>query len=39
MIWYECMDCNFSTGRSSWADEHEDNTRHTVIDVSDEEED
>ena len=39
MIWYECSECWFHTSSSKWADEHEDDTRHVVIDVSDEEED
>lgn len=38
MIWYECEVCCYGTSSSKHADDHEDDTKHTVIDVSDEEE-
>ena len=38
MIWYNCTECSYGTNVSAWADDHEDDTRHAVIDVTNEEE-
>jgi len=38
MIWYVCRDCEYGTTSSKLADDHEDDTRHAVIDVTNEEE-